>query len=139
MADVTQATGFKRVQVLFREGRIEEGTLLLKALQDEYIALCDENSTLKRQLTEVADVLDLAQNVAYDGQKYWLEDGNERKGPFCQLCYDREGLLIHLQPHGKHWECQSCKSLFMTTKKETHAERKRVSPQFPLVLGHELG
>jgi len=145
MVDVLHATGFKRALDLFKLGRFEDASILLRGLQDEYLAMCDENQTLKKQLSEVAEVLDLAQNVEYDGQKYWLKEGNERKGPFCQVCYDREGLLIHLQPNRQHWECQHCKSMFMTTskvesqrppRKET---KKKTSKPVPLFLGQELG
>ena len=79
-----QATGYKRVLELFEQGRFEEGKAVLKSLQEEFIAVCEENEALKAQLSEVADVLDLAEKVRFDGQKYWLNDGKERKGPFAR-------------------------------------------------------
>ncbi|WP_147821113.1 hypothetical protein [Salidesulfovibrio onnuriiensis] len=145
MADVFHATGFKRALDLFENNRLEEGKILLKSLQEEFLAVCEENQILKEQLNEVAEVLDLAERVEYDGQKYWLAEEDERKGPFCQLCYDREGLLVHLQPHGSHWECQSCNSIFMAPKTDLKAafkepsvkpERKRT---IPLFLEREIG
>ena len=92
-----QATGYKRVLDLFKMGKVDEAQAVLKSLQEEFIAVCEENEALKAQLSEVADVLDLAEKVQFDGQKYWLADENERKGPFCQVCYDRDGLLVHLR------------------------------------------
>ena len=110
---IFQATGFKRALNLCKQGKHEEAEALMKSLQDEFFAICEENEALKLQISEVADVLDLADRVQFDGQKYWLIDENDKKGPFCQVCYDRDGLLVHLQEHENHWECQSCRGLYM--------------------------
>ncbi|WP_272700111.1 hypothetical protein [Desulfovibrio sp. Fe33] len=120
-----QATGFKRAFDLFEAGRFDEGKVLLKSLQDEFMAVCDENEALKRQLAEVAEVLDLAEKVRFDGQKYWLEEDGERKGPFCQVCYDRDGLLVHLHKHENHWECRSCHGLYMLPREADTSHDKK--------------
>lgn len=140
-----QATGFKRALDLFEAGKIEEGKVLLKSLQDEFLAVCDENEALKSQLSEVAEVLDLAEKVQFDGQKYWLTDDGQRKGPFCQVCYDRDGLLVHLHEHESHWECQSCQGLYMipregkgTPQKKPHM-RTALKKTIPLFLEQEMG
>ncbi|NDV18951.1 hypothetical protein GO013_05895 [Pseudodesulfovibrio sp. JC047] len=113
---MVQATGFKRVLDLCTQGNIDEAAVLLKKLQAEFLTICEENAALKKQLSEVADILDLAEKVHFDGQKYWLTDDGETKGPFCQVCYDRDGLLIHLHKYKNHWECQSCHGLFMISR-----------------------
>lgn len=140
-----QATGYKRVLDLFEQGKIEEGKAVLKSLQEEFMAVCEENEVLKAQLSEVADVLDLAEKVRFDGQKYWLNEDNERKGPFCQVCYDRDGLLVHLHEHENHWECQACNSLYMIprddkdTPKEKPPLRTTLKKTIPLFLETEMG
>jgi len=140
-----QATGFKRALDLFEAGRFDEGRALLKSLQDEFLAVCDENQALKQQLAEVAEVLDLAEKVQFDGQKYWLEEDGERKGPFCQVCYDRDGLLVHLHQREKHWECQSCQSLYLRARETDAAQQKKprmrttLEKTVPLFLEQELG
>ncbi|MFH1912735.1 MAG: hypothetical protein ABIK45_00460 [Pseudomonadota bacterium] len=123
-----QATGFKRALLLSRQGRHHEAEALLKSLQDEFLAVCEENEALKAQLHEVAAVLDLADKVRFDGQKYWLADSGEKKGPYCQVCYDRDGLLINLQRRENHWECQNCHSLYMIPSK-TVVPAKRPAPR----------
>lgn len=142
-----QATSFKRTLTLCKEGKFKEAEALQKSLQDEFLAVCEENEALKLQLTEVADVLDLADKVQFDGQKYWLaedEDG-EKKGPFCQVCYDRDGLLVHLQQHDKHWQCQSCNGLYMAPQKNTSTKPKSTAKRapwqktIPLFLEREMG
>lgn len=110
------ATGFGRVHQLISEGRPEEARALLKALQQEYIALAEENEALKSQIIEVGEVLDMAECMEFDGQKYWLTDELRHKGPYCQLCYDRDGLLMRLQKQQRHWKCQCCGNLLMDAK-----------------------
>lgn len=140
-----QATGYKRALDLCKQGKHEEAEALMKSLQEEFLAVCEENEALKIQLTEVADVLDLADRVQFDGQKYWLQDDNEKKGPFCQVCYDRDGLLVHLQEHESHWECQSCRGLYMIPR-ENESPLKQPAPvknnmkkTIPLFLEREMG
>ena len=141
---IFQATGFKRTLALCKEGKYQEAEALLKSLQDEFLALCQENEILKTQLSDVADVLDLAEKVQFDGQKYWLVDDGERKGPFCQICYDRDGLLINLQGHENHWECQSCRSLYMIPRNEKTTPRPKsflkttLKKTIPLFLEQEM-
>lgn len=120
---VVNATGFKRVFELFMDGKVEQAKELLKSLQDEFLAVYDENEALKKQLGEVVSVLDLAQSLQFDGQKYWLVEDGEKKGPFCQVCYDRDGILVRLQEHDRHWECLSCGGLYMEAKKSAPARQ----------------
>jgi len=139
-----QATGFKRVLDLCKQGKIDEAAVLLKSLQDEFLAACEENEALKEQLSEVADILDLAEKIQFDGQKYWLTDEGERKGPFCQVCYDRDGLLVHLHEHENHWECQSCHGLYMIPRDAQTETRKKpllrttLKKTIPLFLEQEM-
>ena len=145
LSTLFQATGFKRALDLFEAGKFEEGRALLKSLQEEFLAVCDENEALKAQLAEVAEVLDLAEKVQFDGQKYWLYDGGQRKGPFCQVCYDRDGLLVHLHEHEKHWECQSCHGLYMIPRDAKTGVQKKpqlrttLKKPIPLFLEQEMG
>lgn len=140
-----QATGYKRALELCEEGKIDEAKAVLKSLQEEFIAVCEENEALKSQLSEVADVLDLAEKVQFDGQKYWLNDDSDRKGPFCQVCYDRDGLLVHLHEHENHWECQNCNSLYMIPRDKSPKHnskpqlRTTLKKTIPLFLETEMG
>lgn len=105
---------FKTVSVLFMQGKTEEARLELAELQRRYVALCDENITVKMQVQEYEDILYLARNLILDGQFYWLVTGNIRQGPFCPRCYDRDGLLMRLS--GDHGErcCTVCRESFIT-------------------------
>jgi hypothetical protein len=134
---LANATGFKRVLDLCKGGRYREAEVLLKSLQDEYLAVCEENDALKKQLGEVAEVLDLSERVKFDGRKYWLEEEGELSGPFCQVCYDRDGLLINLQERGPRWECCHCKSIFLETVQEDRPAPRSTAKELPLFTDHE--
>lgn len=126
--NIINAMGFKQVADLFESGQDEAAKELLRTLQDEFIALHDENEVLKRQLGEVAEVLDMAESLEYDGQKYWLYESGEKTGPYCQLCYDRDGMLVRLQKKGAHWECHSCKNIYLDTRSRDNTQpRKKFS------------
>jgi hypothetical protein len=87
----------------------------------------------------------MAEKVQFDGQKYWLNDEDERRGPFCQVCYDRDGLLVHLHRRENHWECQSCHGLYMIPREAPATDRKKprlrtnLKKTVPLFFERELG
>lgn len=110
---LAQLGGFKKVLELMKAGRTDEARALQKGLQDEFLALLQETETLKRQLSEVADVLDLSQCMSFDGQKYWIVEEDRKDGPYCQVCYDREGTLVRLTSHERHYQCKSCSNIYM--------------------------
>lgn len=103
---------FKQVYDLFMKGREAEAREELAELQGRYVALCDENTTLKMQLQEYEDILYLARNLVYDGSFYWLITGSIRQGPFCPVCYDREGLLMRLSGEPPERFCTGCREVF---------------------------
>ena len=113
MQSLIHVIGFKKVLELAQAGQLDEMKTLLAGLQDEFLAMFEENEALKSQLDEVAHILDMSENMEFDGQKYWLDQDRRREGPFCQLCYDRDGLLIRLEEQDKHWRCRNCSSAFM--------------------------
>lgn len=128
MDNLLHATCFKQALDLAKAGRWEEARETLRDLQDEYLALCEENQALKRQLCEVADTLDLAENMRFDGRKYWLEIDGRREGPYCQVCYDRDGKLVRLQQQQRHWQCKGCGNLYLKLESpEKQAKQTRQS------------
>lgn len=104
---------FKAVSDLFMCGKTEEARLEIAKLQRRYVALCDENTTLCMQVREYEDALYLARNLVRERGLYWLITGNIRQGPFCPICYNRDGLLMRLsgEPGGR--VCAVCRDLFI--------------------------
>lgn len=132
-ADLVNGMEFKKVLDLLRAGKQDDARELLALLQERFLGLCQENENLRRQMDEVAQVLNLAECVEFDGQKYWLSENFRKKGPYCQVCYDRDALLVRLQEHDKHWHCQGCGNLYL--KRAAGAERK---PGLRAVLGKTI-
>ena len=99
---------YKEVSELFLKGKTRKARQLLQELQTEYVALCDELSTLKLQVKEFDDILHFSENLVFDGNYYWLKTGSVRHGPFCADCCKDEGVLVRL-PHGNTqkicWRC----------------------------------
>ncbi len=123
-----KAASFKKAFELFEKGRTQYGRNILEDLQTEYVELCDEVKFLKKQLVEVAEIVDLTESIEYDGQKYWLVEDLHKRGPYCQLCYDRDGLLIRLQDKERNWRCLSCGNIFAKPQKmdETLSGEKNI-------------
>ncbi|XPV77499.1 MAG: hypothetical protein ACNI27_06205 [Desulfovibrio sp.] len=108
-----QLEQFKQVMTLMSNGKEDLAHELMRSLQQNYIALLEENEALRMQLEEVADILDLSDCINFDGQKYWIEEENEKTGPYCQLCYDKDAQLIRLQERPRHWFCACCNNLYI--------------------------
>lgn len=99
---------YKEVSDLYAQQRPDEARRLLMDLQARYIAMCDENATLRMRVQEFENILYMAKNLIFDGSKYWLITGTIKQGPFCQACHDREGALIRLEEAGDEWLCPVC-------------------------------
>lgn len=59
------------------------------------------------------------EEMVFDGSVYWLqkkENPEQRDGPFCQICYDKNGKRIRLQDHQDvaepDWSCGVCNRFF---------------------------
>lgn len=50
--------------------------------------------------------------LTFDGEVYWLRDGDKKEGPFCQKCYDKDDKLVRLLPgqdlNYLKWHCSVC-------------------------------
>lgn len=99
---------FREVHELFSKGLLDDARIALTELQQRYVTLCDENNLLKQQIKEFEDVLYLSRNLVFDGAVYWLITGEIKQGPFCQDCYNREGLLMRLNDGLSCWHCTQC-------------------------------
>ena len=44
----------------------------------------------------------------FDGQIYWLVEGDNRVGPFCPTCLDSSDKRVRLADSGNDWECTVC-------------------------------
>jgi hypothetical protein len=89
---------------------------LISALADVKIEIADVQSQLlekDERLKAIQKELEIKSNLAYEKPYYWLMKEEDKDGPYCQLCYDKNKQLIRLQGGGRNaWFCHSCKSNF---------------------------
>lgn len=89
---------------------------LISALADAKIELATIQGMLlekDHEIVELVRLLDQKTNVKWEKPYYWLVDGEEKDGPFCQNCYDTENKLVRLQGGGQdYWHCHSCKGSY---------------------------
>ncbi|MFV0421291.1 hypothetical protein [Oleidesulfovibrio sp.] len=130
---------FKQVHELYLKGRPDEARSLLQELQSNYVAACDENTSLRAQIQEYEDILYISKNLVFDGNSYWLHTGSIRQGPFCPECYNKEGLLVRLSQQEGQWRCNHCASHFgqertavRKPERPTVAMGQRVAKVIPL-------
>ena len=67
-------------------------------LEGEIVELSGQNHSLKEQIAALAQKLKLRAQLKFAEGMYWLIDGENKDGPFCQRCYDADGKLVRLHP-----------------------------------------
>jgi len=79
-------------------------------LRDEIFTLKEENLKLKETVGQLRDNLKLKETVMWERPFYWIQNGDERDGPYCQKCYDGETKLVRLQQRDSRgeWDCLQC-------------------------------
>ena len=87
---------------------------LINSLADAKMQIAEIQEALiesDKEKKELVSKLNLKENLIYEKPYYFKKiDEQEKDGPFCQLCYDKDSKLIRLQDLGEgQWNCQSCK------------------------------
>ncbi|UCH95558.1 MAG: hypothetical protein JSV88_01585 [Candidatus Aminicenantes bacterium] len=63
------------------------------------------------KIKKLEEALEIKQKLRYEAPYYWLVDDSTKEGPFCQVCYDTDRKLIHLQGNREgYWCCKVCKN-----------------------------
>ena len=107
---------FKEIHDLYTKGHVEDARQQLSELQARYVNLCDENALLRTQIQGYEDILHLSRSLIFDGIFFWLVTGSIKQGPFCPVCYNRDGLLLRLSDDGSSRHCLTCGSQFNRTQ-----------------------
>lgn len=87
---------------------------IISALVDAKSEIIDMQQLLIGKDGEVRalqEKLKIKAQLQWESPYYWRVDGNEKDGPYCQHCYDKNQELIRLQGNGEgHWRCTACKN-----------------------------
>ena len=120
---------FKEAHDLSACGQAEEARRHLSELQLHYVRLCDENAMLRAQIQGYEDILHLSRSLIFDGIFFWLITGSIKQGPFCPVCYNRDGLLLRLADSGSNHHCLTCGSCFKFAKIPPSSILKETPPR----------
>lgn len=97
---------------------------VISALADAKLELAlvqDELFEKHRAIQDLTECLNQRNIVHFERPSYWVVDGDDRQGPFCQKCYDTERKLVRLQGGGTEvWLCHACNG--------TYADENYVTP-----------
>ncbi len=66
------------------------------------------------EIRKLQDEMKVKGNMVFESPHYWLDNGEEKEGPFCQACYDNMNKLVRLQCYKSGlWNCRVCGSNFV--------------------------
>lgn len=92
--------------------KVDNAELIQRLLdaQKEALEMQEELQTLRERVRELERQDDVEESLVFDDGVYWRgPEGGEQDGPFCQLCWDRDHMLIRLQDYKNgYFGCQSC-------------------------------
>ena len=100
---------YKEIIDLTKKGSTLEAQEKIIELREAALNLQDENIGLREKIKELEKKQDLSKKVIWEKPHYWLKDGENQDGPFCQKYYDVERKLIRMQGGNNDvWTCFQC-------------------------------
>lgn len=88
---------YKDIVELMKKGATVEAQEQIMALREAALEIQEENLLLKDRVCSLEEQLKQKAKLTFDRQVYWLVDGDNKDGPYCQRCYDAEHILMRLQ------------------------------------------
>jgi len=98
----------KDIVDLLKQGKTEEAQEQILALRETALELQEENVALKEKVRKLEEELRVKGRLVFEKGVYYLEEEDQREGPYCQRCYDKDTNLVRLQDDGDHWFCYGC-------------------------------
>lgn len=103
---------YKDIMDLVKKGATVEAQEKIMELREAAILLQDENHDLKELVRSLKEQLETKGKMNWEKPFYWLKDGDDKNGPFCQVCWDKDDKQIRLQGgENGTWDCGVCKSV----------------------------
>jgi hypothetical protein len=91
---------------------IDLQTVMLELIQDRHRQVL-EIVELRQTIKQLEQEKQRGEQITFDGASYWKTIGDRRDGPYCQVCYDKEGKLSRLRVFhgtGVNWRCNICQN-----------------------------
>lgn len=106
---------FSSIGELYKNGSEVEAERQMLALKEAFLQLQAENLDLRLELRAARESCQDKVTLKYEAPFYFVFDGNQKNGPFCQRCYDVDGkkvrLIEHSSRNGSH-RCKACSSCY---------------------------
>lgn len=109
---------YKEIVELIKKGSTLEAQEQIMELREAALELQEENIELKELVKELEESVRKKGNTIFENDAYWIVDGENKDGPFCQQCFDSDGILIRLhkaqfqRPSDNQWSkgglCRKC-------------------------------
>jgi hypothetical protein len=106
-ADLSLEKAVLKLKLAELVGALADAKLQIVSVQE---VVAEKDKAIK----ELEQQLSLKGKIKFKRPFYWIQDGDERDGPYCQKCYDSESKLIRLQQRDSctEWDCLECHSYF---------------------------
>jgi hypothetical protein len=91
---------------------IDLQAVMLELIQNQHQQIL-EIVQLRDTIKQLEQEKQRTEHITFDGASYWKTIGDRRDGPFCQVCYDKEGKMSRLRVFrgtGVNWRCNICQS-----------------------------
>ena len=98
----------KDIIALIEKGDIPGAKEQLLALREAALELQEENAELKEKVRQLEEQLAVKGSLNFEKGVYYIQEGKQKTGPYCQRCYDKDSKLVRLQDDGDHWFCYGC-------------------------------
>jgi hypothetical protein len=90
---------------------------LIVALADAKLEVADFKELLSikdDEIKKLKNSIEVNKKVVWQEPYYFVVEGNDQDGPYCQRCYDVETSLVRLQSPNKngYWNCTECEKDF---------------------------
>jgi len=108
---------YSQIAELIKKGATLEAQEQIMKLREAALELQEENLSLREEIKKLREERDLANNLEFAEEVYWLLKNGERTGPYCPSCYDQHHKLTRLH-NGKtrmadtKWLCLICQNTF---------------------------
>ena len=120
---------YAEIVALIKKGATLEAEEKILELREGALELQEENLELREKVKELEDKLSLKKNVQWEKPHYWVINGEEKDGPYCQKCYDADQKLIRMQGGGNdRWTCNECKNTVLGPS-YIKPQIKRIAPR----------
>ncbi len=98
---------------LIKKGATIEAQEKIMELREAALGLQEENIVLKEKVKDLEGQIELKEKLIFEPPYYFLIDDDQKDGPYCQRCYDKNKELIRLyggEATGEKgwWECKAC-------------------------------